>query len=244
MCYQAARSFANLVETVIPAQSYFDRHSPAILNPAQAARIIESLNISTTTTAPVWPITNPSADTIFETGFLVPPLPPWVGIPTLATWPQYQAGDDFAEFWQPLAANHAGAFLDLVLWALAQGFTISPLNTLADAIKNNLLATGPLTNVGQLTTPTATPATWQTFFTNLAAANAPNNILPPFTLPGTFATRVATFIQWVETFFQLGTAVPVLNAVAAELPLRYGVPTSTLSGGRSRPIRASSSASR
>ena len=52
---------------------------PATLNPAQAARIIELLNIPTTTTAPLWPITIPSAGAILKTGFVLPPQPPWLG---------------------------------------------------------------------------------------------------------------------------------------------------------------------
>ena len=64
-----------------------------------------------------------------------------------------------------------------------------------------------------------TPAQWQAFF------NANPAYLPPFTLPGTTAARVAAFIQWVQKFFQLNAPAFVPPAVPAFIPPRYGVPT-------------------
>ncbi|MGI8773383.1 MAG: hypothetical protein ACR2JE_18315, partial [Acidobacteriaceae bacterium] len=188
------------------------------LNPAQAVRILEALNIPATSTAPVWPIAAVSPTPmfvvgwqVFETGWGVGE-PGWLGFPTNATWASYQEGDDLAGFWQPLAAAQPIAFLDIVLWALTQGFMVGP-NPLAQLIETNL----PLANLAAL--EATTPADWQNFFTANPAW------LPSFTQPGTVAAQIAAFIQWVQQFFQLAVPAFVPPVPAPSIPPRYGVPT-------------------
>jgi hypothetical protein len=134
-------------------------------------------------------------------------------------------------------------FLDMVLFALTQGFqnpTIG-LNSLADEIKQHLLdlrvPAVALTDVNELTDAPpppggpagATPADWQHFFVTLPGVlgpgTPPDAVLPPFTLPGSVPARIAAFIAYVQKFFQMGTVNPVLNPVAAVDPLRFGVPS-------------------
>lgn len=193
------------------------------LNPAQAVRILEALNIPAAATVPTWPLSNASANSIFETGWVGPPAQPsWLGFPTTANWTSYASGDDLAKFWSPLATNYADAFLDLVLAALTQGFMIGA-HSLADEIKAHLLTT-TLTNVSQI--QNATPARWQSFFTALPATLgvAPDAVLPPFTLPGSAADRIKAFIAYVQQFFAMGTEPTVLSPVTAEILERFGVP--------------------
>jgi hypothetical protein len=194
------------------------------LNPAQAVRILEALNIPASTTVPTWPIANASANAIFETGFAtLPTQPSWLGFPTNATWTGYTPADDLPHYWTPLATNYAGPFLDLVLAALTQGFTIGA-NSLADEIKARLLAAS-LTNVGQI--ENAAPADWRNLFAALPAllGVTADAVLPPFTLPGSVAERINAFIAYVQQFFAMGTNPTVLSPVAAEILQRFGMPT-------------------
>jgi Tc toxin complex TcA C-terminal TcB-binding domain len=192
---------------------------PAALNPAQAARTIESLNIPAATTVPVWNVANPSANQIFKTD--------WIAFPPVAAWTTYKPGDDLDGFWKPEALAQPAAFLDLILFALTQGFAIGA-NSLADEIKQNLLG-APLVSVNNLVN--ATPVDWQTFFNTklpgiLAVTAAAT--LPTFTLPGSVPARIAAFISYVQKFFKMGTANPTYNPVAALNPLRFGVPANDL----------------
>jgi hypothetical protein len=211
-------SLNTLTEAI--AQDWIDLEP---VNPGQAVRILQALNIPASSTAPTWPIANPSANAIFETGWTGPPTQPsWVGYPTGPTWTTYAPADDTADFWGPLATSYPGAFLDLTLAALTQGFMIGAIS-LADEIKARLLAT-PLTNVTQI--ENATPATWQSFFTTLPATLGvtPDEVLPPFTVPGSVAERIAAFIAYVQLYFTLGTEPTVLNLVNGEVLQRFGVP--------------------
>lgn len=173
---------------------------------------------------PTWPITNPSANSIFETGWVG--TTSWVGFPTLANWTGYQPRSDETGFWEPLATNQPGAFLDLVLWVLAQGHMLTLGVSLADAIKDHLLAV-LLASVSDISQ--ATLAQWQTLFSVTIPAAYPGvttaAALPPLIGIGTDAARIAAFIQWVQQFFQLGTAAPLLNPMAAAVLPRFGVPT-------------------
>jgi len=71
---------------------------PVAMNPAQAVRILDVLNIPASTTAPQWPVTNPSANQIFKID--------WVAYPPTAVWQAYRPGDDIAGF---LGAGSCGA---------------------------------------------------------------------------------------------------------------------------------------
>ena len=191
------------------------------INPAQAVRILDALNVPPSTTVAQWNVSNASAGQIFKTD--------WVAFPSLATWTSYTPGDDDTLFWTHEATTHAGAFLDLVLFVLTQGFQIQltpappTFASLADEIKLHLLA-APLTDVSQVAN--STPGAWRALFANLpgilkVAADA---VLPPFTQPGTVQARIAAFIAYVQKFFQLGTDSPQLNPVVASGPPRFGVP--------------------
>lgn len=198
--------------TLVVSSGWIDL--PATMNPAQAVRILEALNVPVSTTIPEWSVANASASQIFQAD--------WVKFPPVATWTSYEPGDDVAGFWAGEATAHAGAFLDLVLWTLTQGFMIGA-NSLADQIKSHLL-TLPLTDVTDVAS--ATPAEWQLLFGSLPGilGVTPDAVLPPFTLPGSVAARIAAFIHYVQKFFQMGTVPLVLNPVVAVDPLRFGVP--------------------
>ena len=225
-----------------------------VVNPAQAVRIIAALNIPASTTVPTWDIgTDPVANRIFSAGWLVPPFPGWMNFPLAAGWQAYQIGDDFAGFWQPVAANEASDFLDLVLWSLTGGFMIGA-NSLASEIALRLpsaaLLAGlanianatpvdlntfliplgaPLPNV--LALATITPAYWRAFFETLpkALGVTPDAVLPPFTLPGMPAARIAAFIQYIQKFFPwVSPGAAPLNPVPADVPPTFGLPTNDL----------------
>jgi Tc toxin complex TcA C-terminal TcB-binding domain len=189
-------------------------------NPAQAVRILDALNIPAGSTAPLWPIAVASAQPIVVTGWTLFEVgwgatqQSWLAFPPTATWAQYQPGDDFAGFWQPLATNEQAAFLDLVMMALTQGFL--PAGAGGSYLAEIIIANFGLASVNDI--KTVTPAQWQAFFT------ANPGYLPPFTQPGTVAARIAAFVQWVQTFFQLNVAGTVLNSVAAEVLPRFGIP--------------------
>jgi hypothetical protein len=194
---------------------------PASMNPAQAARILDALNIPVPNTLPQWNVANASANQVFKLD--------WVNFPTTATWTTYQVGDDTG-FWKNEDTTQPGAFLDLVLFALTQGYVIPGHGLLADQIKTNLLA-APLANVAQLANPlNVTPTTWQNFFAVLPVTLgvAADQVLPTFTLPGSVAARIAAFIRYFQKFFQLGTGPVALNSVANADPLRFGVPANDL----------------
>ena len=195
-----------------------------------------ALNIPPASTAPTWPIANPSANEIFEIGWAAPPS--WLGFPTNATWVTYTPADDLPNYWTPLA-THPGPFLDLVLAALTQGFTIGA-NSLADEIKAHLLP-APLTNVSQI--ENATPADWENLFATLPAilGVASDAVLPPFTLPGSVAERVNAFIAYVQRFFAMGTAATVLNPSPRTSCCVSAFPPTMSSSGRSPTIPASCS---
>ena len=187
---------------------------PATLNPAQAVRIIEALNIPTASGAGTYPIDAGSPTPIFAPGWRLfntgwVGQTSWLGYPT--AWAGYQPGDEFAGFWQPLATNQPAAFLDLVLMALTQGYMVG-LTPLAQLLETDL----GLANVGDIAA--VTPAQWQAYF------NAHPGYLPPFTQPGTVAAQIAAFIQWVQKFFQLNPDLFVPPAVPAFIPPRFGVP--------------------
>ncbi len=212
------------------------------INPAQAARWLEALNVPATTTVPLWSISPPtsSAGKIFTD---------WKAFPPTANWSSYKPGDDDTQFWPSEANSHPDLFLDLVLFVLTQGYMI-PLSTtpassvgLADEIKLHLAnkhavspspSLPPVTNVSQIAV--TTPADWQDLFTNLPDIldlkfnltppnqMTPDAVLPPFTLPGTAPARIQAFIQYVQKFFQLGTATVQLLSVDSDAPPRFGVP--------------------
>ncbi|MGA8742244.1 MAG: neuraminidase-like domain-containing protein [Terracidiphilus sp.] len=196
---------------------------PAALNPAQAARILEALNVPTSNNLPQWNVASASANQVFKVD--------WVAFPPLATWKTYKEGDDI-NFWKAEDTGHPGAFLDLVLFALTQGYVIPGHGLLADQIKAHLLG-APLASVAQLANPVnVTPTVWQTFFNNLpgilGGGVTADQVLPTFTLPGSVPARIAAFIRYFQKFFQMGTTAPVLNPANEPDPLRFGIPANDL----------------
>jgi hypothetical protein len=186
----------------------------AAVNPAQAVRIIEALNVPAVSTAGTWPI-GPAVgfplvgQDLFDTGWVG--QVGWTQYPPLAAWQNYQEGDDLTVFWPTLAGAEPVAFLDLVMMALTRGSTVggAPLAQI-------LIAHFLLVNVGGVAA--ITPEQWQAFFDN-----NPGD-LPDFTQPGTTAARTAAFIQWVQQFFQLDPAPFVPPPIAPSVPPRYDAP--------------------
>ncbi len=192
----------------------------AAMNPAQAVRILEALYVPPSSTAPLWPIgTFPNAGQIWKD---------WKAFPATASpWTTYKAGDDVTNFWPGEASGGvtASAFLDLVLWALTQGYPIKPALYLATEIRTNFPV--PLPDAAHLAS--ATPGQWQTLLDSLPIllllVGNPTQVLPPFTAPGDFNARVAAFIRYVQQFFQLASpAAPLFPPVALDAAERYGVP--------------------
>jgi Tc toxin complex TcA C-terminal TcB-binding domain len=158
----------------------------------------------------------------------------WLAFPPAASGmlssEAYQPGDDDTKFWPgaSTAAATAGAFLNLVLAALTQGAIIplSPPPTTAPLGTLMLEHLAPLTAAPVITTLVSiTAAQWSAFFT------ANPSWLPPFTLPGNTAARIATFIRFVETFFQVVAASPpttVNPPAAGPLPQLPGPSTDWL----------------
>jgi hypothetical protein len=184
------------------------------MNPAQAVRIIQALNIPAGTSAGVWPISLTAGFSLvgwnlFETGWVGQSS--WINYPTNAAWNAYQEGDDQSVFWPNLATNQAAAFLDLIMMALTRGAMVG-----ANPVAQLLITAFGLTSVADVTA--VTPAQWQAYFT----ANPAN--LPDFTRPGTTATRIAAFIQWVQLFFQLDPTPFVPPVAEIFVSPRYDLP--------------------
>jgi hypothetical protein len=196
----------------------------AAINPGQAIRILDALSIPASTTVPLWSIAlSPSAATIWGD---------WSAFPPAAAWTQYTPGDDVADFWSGPIPGEAKKrpldFLKMVLFALTQGYPVTPGNFLADYIQQNIgnyfPPPGALNDVSQLAQ--ATPADWQQFFNKLPGALGvpPDAVLPTFTQPGTVLARIAAFIRFFQKFFQMGTVAPAIAAVAADNPSIFPVP--------------------
>lgn len=186
----------------------------ATLNPAQAARILQALFVPPSSTVTQWPLTYPSASTIWLD---------WSSFPATASpWTSYQVGDDLTQFWPGEATAQPGPFLDLVLWALTQGYEIPPGGQfLASEIESYFAPA----NVAQIAL--TTPGSWQEFFTSLPTTlgATPEDVLPPFTLPGTVAARISAFIRYVQQFFQLTPdPLPAFSPLILGIPERFPVP--------------------
>ncbi|MGP0082048.1 MAG: neuraminidase-like domain-containing protein, partial [Steroidobacteraceae bacterium] len=157
---------------------------------------------------------------------------------TPADWRQYQAGDELEEFWPTEVAKPApvpNAFLELVLYALTDGYVISgslPPMLLADDIKANLIVHGTdgsllfsgVDTVGELAQ--ALQSDWQAFFDGSPlppplTASMRANLLPPFTNPG----GVTAFIQYVRKFFDMPTPTPVFGSGGGAAPSSLDLPT-------------------
>ena len=197
---------------------------PAV-NPAQAARLLNALAVPAALSVVQCPIAH-----------IQPIWTDWMGFPSLPleNWTSYEPGDDLTVFWPKEAIAQPGPFLDLVLFALTQGYVDTATSALlADEIKANLLVTPPagpppppahIAAVSDLAQ--ALPVDWQTFFTPGGVVAV--NLLPPFTLPGTPDDRVTTFIRYVQKFFDMPTPVPGLGPTVASSPDTLPLPVSDL----------------
>ena len=124
----------------------------------------------------------------------------------------YQPADDATEFWPPAATAQPGAFLNLVLCSLTQGYIIpAPFNVaLGDKIIQflNTLTSPPTV----ATLASVTVQQWTQFFqTN-------PTWLPPS--PGSVAARIAAFIHYAQKFFVVAT-----NNLASSIILATDAPT-------------------
>jgi hypothetical protein len=195
---------------------------PPNMNPAQAVRILDALAV-------------PTGSSTVQYTVVAPLWPDWMGYPATANWRAYQPGDDLTKFWPGLTgeeATHQGAFLDLVLFAITQGYVDSGTNNpLAVEIKNNLrvtpvVGTPPIAKVADLAQALASD--WQAFFAPAPLNQIIVSRLPDFTLPGTADARVAAFISYVRKFFDVAPAVPLIAGGTAGLPDLIQRPTSDL----------------
>ena len=196
---------------------------PAV-NPAQAVLQLTALAVPAGSSAVQCPVAH------------VQPLwSDFLGFPQTApppdNWKSFHPGDDVATFWPAEAVAQPNKFLDLVLYVLSQGYQDpASLNLLADEIKANLLVTPPagpppppahIATVSDLAE--ALPTDWQNFFAPGGVVNV--NLLPRFTLPGTPADRVKTFIRYVQKFFDMPAPVPTIGALGADVPENLHLPT-------------------
>jgi hypothetical protein len=175
------------------------------MNPAQAVRILAALNVPASSTVTTCPI-----------AAIAPIWTDWLAYPLLANWTTFQAGSDDTVFWPAEATAQPAAFLNLVLIALTQDYTIPGGGMLKDAI----IAHFALTSVIQLAA--VTPAQWQTFFNGLPVpvvltVPTPTAVLPAFFGPGTLPVRIAAFIRYFQSFFgvQASTATPTAPTLPA-----------------------------
>jgi hypothetical protein len=193
---------------------------PAGVNPAQAVRMMEALLVPA-----------PSSSTECPLASIQPIWNDWVQYPPAAGWEAYDPDDDPTTFWGPEAIAQPLPFLELVLYALTQGYvdTVSGV-ALADEIKANLLF-GPLhnTHLASVTDLVQTsPDDWQIFFAPPPALVIQPNLLPPFTQPGTDEARVSAFIKHVQKFFQMQPPAPPGGGAGADGPPMLDLPTSDL----------------
>ncbi len=124
----------------------------------------------------------------------------------------YQPGDDATNLWPAIAAADPGAFLNLVLGALTQGYVIpAPFDEALGSEILTFLATlpnapAPLT-VAFLASVTVEQ--WTQFFQQNPTW------LPPFTAPGNTAARIAAFITAAGSLFAVATSGPSSAIVLA-----------------------------
>jgi len=198
------------------------------MNPAQAVRALGAMDVSASPTVVQCDITKPvtASTTQIWTDWLVDA---WVTtiVSSVPQWTIYQPGADVTKFWRNEASTSSGPFLDLVLWVLTQGWVDTATGkSLASEIKTNLVvaktsshaAIAPIHNVGDLAL--ALPSDWQTFF---AGTTLPNS-LPPFTLPGSSAVRIAAFIRAFQSFFGTQSLATAPAKVTVTTPPGLGLP--------------------
>jgi hypothetical protein len=154
------------------------------INAVQAARRMQALNIPSGSSLPPLPL-----DATVQ-----PLVTDWLGFDSAVASPSvqhYQPSDELT-FWSTESTTQAPAFLELVLWALTQGFMIpAPTNaSLASEIASKLLPSPAIASLIAIT-----DAQWTDFFTKNPTW------LPPFAQNGDLAARISTFIAYLQNFF-------------------------------------------
>ncbi len=190
-----------------------------VVNPAQAVRILQALNVPTSTTIPKWDVpASPlsAAHRIWTDWHAFPP-----------TWPTYQPSDDFTIFWPAEALIGSGTpFLELVLYTLTRGFVTPGPHLLAHEIRTGLppITGNPLTDVTDLTL--VTPTQWVDFFNSLlVGAITLGEVVPPFVGAGTPTAQLAAFIRYLQQFFQMAPDFVPSPSATPTPPDEYGVPS-------------------
>ena len=203
------------------------------VNPAQAVRLLSALAVPPGSSVPRCPVT--AAGSVWD-DFKAHP----VTSPPPDNWRTYKPGDDDTDFWpqEVLAATAQGGLLKLDLYALTQGYVIansSPPVFLAEFVAQNLVVHAPGGAV--LFSPVATVAElaqalesdWDDLFSQAPPppGSSQDDLLPPFTLPGTTGARIVAFIRYVRKFFDLlsptGATPSATGTPAPTLPLPTGV---------------------
>lgn len=105
------------------------------------------------------------------------------------------AGEDINSFWAEAISSHAVAHLSLVLCAVTENHT-----PLIEAIKSWPAPGGPINSAQDLANKTAKE--WEAFFQS-SSGWPNNNLLPPFTQPGSPEERVVAFIRHLRKFFDV-----------------------------------------
>lgn len=209
---KAPRILAQLAEAA--TAGYIDDHEKINgagpdINPAQAARRLTALGITSGNAAPPCPVTASVANVIDD----------WLAYG--ADWPDATA-HTLDQFWVSEAAARPGDYLDLVLNALTEGY-VDPasMQPLAQMIRTGLRVTLPsspptvaVTSVEILAQALATD--WKTFF--YATPGWPDNqVLPPFTGGGNADARLAAFIRHIQQFFAALPPAPPSSYTASGL---------------------------
>ena len=180
--------------TITDAEAFVSS-TMAPINAAQAARRMQVLNVPSGSSAPTLALDNTVQKIVTD----------WLSFAHADASPStqtYQPSDELG-FWTTELTSWPAAYLELVLCALTQGYTIPalPNPTLASEIitpANWPAGTPPISSVGVLVT--ITNAQWTAFFT------AQPTWLPPFTQPGSLAAQISNFLAYLQKFFAVTDA--------------------------------------
>jgi hypothetical protein len=160
---------------------------PPAMNMAQAVRRLQALNVPSSSSLNPLPL-----DATVQ-----PVVTDWLKFAAADPSPSsesYQPTDELA-FWTNESTGQPAGFLELVLWALTQGYMIpAPTNaSLASVITSTL----PLAPPSVASLVAVTNAQWTGFFTAHPAW------LPPVAQSGNLAARISNFLAFVQKFFSV-----------------------------------------
>jgi len=184
---------AENTNVITDSEAFVTSAMPAI-NAAQAARRMQALNVPSTSSLSPLPL-----DATVQ-----PLVTDWLNF--APSTPTYQPSDEIA-FWTNESTAQAPAYLELVLWALTQGYMIpAPTNaSLATEIVTPAAwppgppsPPPPVTSVAVLVA--ITNAQWTAFFT------AHPTWLPPAAQSGSLAARISNFLAYLQNFFSVSNS--------------------------------------